>query len=282
MNRRTNPTSDPRRDQGRAASELPDLGRWVRRVREHRELSRPEAAGLLKISYELLKKIEYGTAPCTLPGLEQMITIYNLNPAQARHSRDLARTPVPLDPVEELRTRPSARDHLSTLSNLDERGLIGAYIDPLWSLVHANKRFRSELPGIDYYDDNVSLWFFHPGTTAHTAESLVVDWDITAAYLVASLRAAFGVYRQTPHAQALFEKLCGSVIFTELWNTRLGVAYGYQTEEPLRLREPDTGEPYCVRIHLGAKGHTHLGTKDTPDLRFCMGYRAPCDPPTQL
>ncbi|PKV80490.1 MmyB family transcriptional regulator [Nocardia fluminea] len=282
MNRRTNPTNHPRRGQGRTEPELPDLGRWLRRVREHRELSRPEAAGLLKISYELLRKIEYGTAPCTVAGLEQMITTYNMNPAQARHSRDLVRVPVSLDSVEELRTRPSAADHLETLSNLDERGLVGAYIDPLWSLVHANKRFRFELPGIGYYDDNVSLWFFHPGTTAHTAESLVVDWDIAAAYLVASLRAAFGVYRQTPHAQALFEKLCGSVVFTELWNTRLGVAYGYQTEEPLRLREPDTGELYCVRIHLGAKGYTHLGTNDTPDLRFCMGYRDPCDPPIQL
>ncbi|MEV6222634.1 helix-turn-helix domain-containing protein [Nocardia fluminea] len=161
LSRRTNPTNNPRRGSGRTDAELPDLGRWVRRVREHRELSRPEAAGLLNISYELLRKIEYGTAPCTVAVLEQMITTYELNPAQARHRRDLVRAPVPLDPVEELRTRLSDRDHLSTLSSLDERGFIGAYIDPLWSLVHANKRFRSELPGIDYYDDNVSLWFFH-------------------------------------------------------------------------------------------------------------------------
>lgn len=280
MNRRNPPTNDPRRGRGRdVEAELPDLGRWVRRVREDRELSRPEAAGLLTISYELLRKIEYGTTPCTLPVLEQMITTYELGPAQARHTRDLARPSVSLTPVEELRTHHSARERLSTLNGLDERGLVGAYIDPLWSLVHANKRFRSELPGIDRYDDNAALWFFHPGTTTRTAESLVVHWDTTAAYMVASLRAAFGIHRHNPQAQALFQKLCGSHTFTELWNTRLEVAYGYPTDEPLQLREPDTGNLYSVRIHLGARVRSHL---DTPDLRFFIGYRDPRDPPTQL
>ncbi|MGW6120873.1 MmyB family transcriptional regulator [Nocardia sp. NPDC055165] len=282
MNRRNPPTNQPRRGPDHQPSELPDLGRWVRRVREHRELSRPEAAVLLNIGYELLRKIEYGTALCTLPVLEQMITSYGLDMAQARHARDLALDPVPLAPLEELRARPSARDHLSTLRSLDERSLVGAYIDPLWSVVHANKRLRSELPGIDRYDDNIGLWYFHPGTTAHTAESLVVDWDTVAAYLVASLRAAFGIHRQTPQAQALFHKLCGSETFRELWNTSLEVAYGYPTEEPLQLREPNTGQLYSVRIHLGSRVRAHLGTTDNPDIRFCIGYRDNCDPSTQL
>ncbi|MEV4204352.1 helix-turn-helix domain-containing protein [Nocardia salmonicida] len=280
MNRRNPPTNGPRRGRGRdLESELPDLGRWVRRVREHRELSRPEAAGLLNISYELLRKIEYGTTPCTLPVLEQMITTYGLDTAQARHTRDLALPSVSLTPVEELRTHHSARERLTKLNELDERGLVGAYIDPLWSLVHANKRFRSELPGIDRYDDNAALWFFHPGTTTRTAETLVVHWEAAAAYLVASLRAAFGIHRHNPQAQALFQKLCGSATFTELWNTELEVAYGYPTDEPLRLRDPDTGNLYSVRIHLGARVRTHL---DTPELRFFIGYPDPRDLSTQL
>ncbi|PKV76697.1 MmyB family transcriptional regulator [Nocardia fluminea] len=280
MNRRNSPTNDPRRGRGRdVEAELPALGRWVRRLREARGLSRPEAAGLLTISYELLRKIEYGTTPCTLPVLEQMITTYELGPAQARHTRDLARPSVSLTPVEELRTHHSAGERLTKLNELDERGLVGAYIDPLWSLVHANNRFRAELPGIDRYDDNAALWFFHPGTTTPTAETLVVHWDTAAAYLVASLRAALGTHRHNPQAQTLFQKLCGSHTFTELWNTRLEVAYGYPTDEPLELREPDTGNLYSVRIHLGARVRTHL---DTPELRFFIGYRDPRDPPTQL
>ncbi|MEV0538426.1 helix-turn-helix domain-containing protein [Nocardia salmonicida] len=283
MNRRNPPTNDPRRGRGpHLESELPDLGRLMRRVREDRELSRPEAAGLLNIGYELLRKIEYGTASCTLPVLEQMITTYELDMAQARHARDLAQAPVPLAPVEDLRARPSAGDHLSTLSRLDERGFAGAYIDPLWSLVHANKRFRSELPGIDRFDDSFALWYFHPSTTEYTAESLVVDWDTAAAYLVASLRVAFGIHRQTPRALALFQKLCGSEAFREFWNASFAVAYGYPTEEPLQLREPDTGELYSVRIHLGSRVRARLGTTDNPDLRFCIVYRDTCDPSTQL
>ncbi|MEV0856627.1 MmyB family transcriptional regulator, partial [Nocardia fluminea] len=116
-------------------------------------------------------------------------------------------------------------------------------------------------------------------TTTPTAETLVVDWKAAAAYLVASLRAAFGIHRHNPQAQELFQKLCGSATFTELWNTELEVAYGYPTDEPLRLRDPDTGNLYSVRIHLGARVRTHL---DTPELRFFIGYRDPRDSPTQL
>ncbi|WP_338767866.1 helix-turn-helix domain-containing protein [Nocardia vulneris] len=282
MNRRTSPTNEPRRGRSRIESELSDLGRWVRSLREHRRLTRPEAAGLLHISYELLKKIEHGTAACTPPVLEQMITTYGLDLAQARHSRDLAEPAIPLAPVEELRTGPCAGDHLATLSRLDERSLVGAYIDPLWNVVYANDHFRAEVPGIDRYENNLALWFFHPGTSVHTAEPLVVQWDKVAAYLAASLRAAFGIYRKAPQARILYQKLRGSVPFTMLWDNTLAVAYGYNTEEPLQLREPDTGKPYWVRIHLGVKGRRHLGTGDTSALRFCISYRDPCDPPTQL
>lgn len=276
MNRRTSPTNDPRRARGSGDTELPDLGRWLRQVREHQGLNRPEAAGRLDVGYELLKKIEYGTAACTPAVLEQMIATYDLDTAQARHSRDLAKVPVALDPIAQLRARDSARDHLATLNSYDQRGMVAAYIDPLWNVVYANNSFRAALPGVDRYDDNLALMFFHPGSTAHTAEPFVVDWDRAAAYLVASLRAAFGIHRETPQAQLLYQKLRGAVTFTELWDNSLAVAYGYHTEEPIRLREFDTGLLYTVRIHLGVKGHRNLGTSDTPDLRFCIGYRDPC------
>lgn len=277
MHRRNRPTRGPRRGRDRTEFGLPDLGRWVRQVRDHRKLTRPEAAGLLHISSELLKKIEYGTVPCTQPVLEQMITTYGLNMAQATHTRDLARPSAPLMPVEELRTCSSARGHRSTLKGLDERGVVGAYLDPLWNIVYANERTRTELPGIDDYDGNLALWFFHPGTTAQTAEPLVVHWDTVAAYLVASLRAAFGIHRDTTQAQILHRTLCGAETFKRLWADSIAVAYGYKTEQPLQLRDRRSGEPYSARIHLGSKSRVNHGS---PDLRFCIAYRDPCDPST--
>lgn len=287
MNRRTNPPNDPRRARASRDTELPDLARWVRQVREHRGLNRPEAAVLLDVGYELLKKIEYGKATCTPAVLEQMIDTYDLDTAQARHSRDLAEPPVALAQIDHMRTHHNTNDHLAILTDFDERGIPAAYIDPLWNVVYANDHFHAELPGLDRYDDNLALLFFHPGSILPTAESLVVHWDRAAAYLVATLRAAFGIHRDTPEAQLLYQKLRGALTFTDLWDNSIAVAYGYQTEKPIQLREPDTGSLYSVRIHLGVRGRRHLGTRgrrhlgseDTPDLRFLIGYR---DPSPQL
>ncbi|MFE7720539.1 hypothetical protein ACFU44_16035 [Nocardia rhizosphaerihabitans] len=147
-------------------------------------------------------------------------------------------------------------------------------MDPLWNVVYANDRFRAELPGVEQYDDNFALWFFHPGTETRTAEAVVVEWDTAAAYLVASLRAAFGIYRRAPQTRALFEKLNRAVTFRQLWTGSLDVAYGFKPDQPVQMRSPDTGEPCTVRIHLG------VGAQGNPDIRFCFAYRDPCNRPT--
>ncbi|MEV6363176.1 helix-turn-helix domain-containing protein [Nocardia asteroides] len=274
MNRGNRATQSPRRGPDHAASELPDLRRWLRQIRDHQGLSRPEVARRSSVSAGLLKAIELGTASCTSPVLEQLMTAYELDSAQQRHTRALTQLSAALTPVEELRRRRTARTHLATLNRLDELGAVGAYIDPLWNIVYANRCFRTRLPGVDAYDDNLALWFFHPDTTTHTAEPLVVDWDAAAVYFVASLRAGFGVHRDTPQALALFQKLRGAVTFNRLWETSIALAYGYQTDERVHLRVPVTGEPYTARIHVGSKGN--------PDVRFCLGYLDHCPPPTDL
>ncbi|WP_280507885.1 helix-turn-helix domain-containing protein [Nocardia flavorosea] len=270
MNQTTNPARDRRRRPGRAArpraeSELPDFGGWVRRVREQRRLTRSRAAGLLHVSTELLKKIEHGTVACSPAVLDHLVTTYDLDHAQQRHTRDLAQPAIPLSPVSELRARASSPEHRAKLAYLDRRNLASAYLDPLWNVVLANDRFRAELPDVEHYRDNIALWFFHPGSSTPTAEAFVVQRDCAAAHLVASLRGAFGRHRTTPGAFTLYQELRGAGAFTQIWDTSLSVAYGFRAEQPILVHDPATGEPRTARIHLGAQG--------SPDLHFFLAYR---------
>ncbi len=264
MNRRKLPARDRRRRQGHNGSELPDLGCWVRLVRERRDLTRPRAADRLNISAGLLKKIENGDAPCSPTVLNHMVAAYELDRAQQRYTRALTQPPVPLAPVAELRTRASTPEHHAKLAYLDRRGLVGVYIDPLWNVVLANECFRAVLPAVEHNGDNLARWFFHPGSAIPTAEPLVVHWDSAATSLVANLRGAFGIHRQTPHAHALYQDLRGAATFNRTWDTSIAVAYGHQPQEPVHLRDTATGDQYSAHIHLGAQ--------DSTDLRICIAY----------
>ncbi|WP_174188042.1 helix-turn-helix domain-containing protein [Nocardia barduliensis] len=280
MTRTTNPARHPRRrrQQDRtcsSCSEIPDLGGWARRIRERHKLPRPRAADRLHISKHMLKKIEHNQATPSPAVLSHLVTAYDLDRAQERYIRDLARPPVTLPPIAELRTRTDTPEHRATLINLDRREVAGAYLDPLWNVVLANERFTASLPGIEGFRDNVALWFFHPGSTTPTAEPVLVHWDSAAAYLVATLRGALGRHRDTPHALTLIHDLRGAATFRERWDTSDAVAYGRRPEEPIHLRDPTTGEPYSAHIHLGYASSSH-------DIRFCVYYRQPYSGPALL
>ncbi|MBF6336799.1 helix-turn-helix domain-containing protein [Nocardia abscessus] len=280
MTRTTNLARHPRRrrQQDRtcsSCSEIPDLGGWARRIRERHKLPRPRAADRLHISEHMLKKIEHNQATPSPAVLSHLVTAYDLDRAQERYIRDLARPPVALPPIAELRTRTDTPEHRATLINLDRREVAGAYLDPLWNVVLANERFTASLPGIEGFRDNVALWFFHPGSTTPTAEPVLVHWDSAAAYLVATLRGALGRHRDTPHALTLIHDLRGAATFRERWDTSDAVAYGRRPEEPIHLRDPTTGEPYSAHIHLGYASSSH-------DIRFCVYYRQPYSGPALL
>ncbi|WP_435593755.1 helix-turn-helix domain-containing protein [Nocardia sp. bgisy118] len=269
MNPTTNPARRPRRRrQDRTGPEIPELGGWARRIRESRKLSRQRAAAHLHISMDLLKKIERGDARASPTVLDNLVATYDLDRAQERYTRDLARPPIPLSPLEELRARTITPDRRAKLARLDDRDIAAAYIDPLWNLVLANQRFRAALPGVEQYRDNICLWFFHPGSTAPTAEHLVIRHHSAAAYLVATLRGALGRHRETPHALTLFQDLRGSALFSQVWDTSIALAYGRRPDDPVHLRDSTTGELYSTRIHLG-------DAPGSPDARFCLCYRQP-------
>ncbi|MCP2298356.1 Helix-turn-helix domain-containing protein [Nocardia amikacinitolerans] len=273
MNPTTNPARRPRRRrQDRAGHEIPELGCWARRIRESHKLSRQRAAEHLHISKDMLKKIESGDAGCSPTVLNNLVATYDLDRAQERYTRDLARPPVPLPPLEELRARTVTVDRRAKLARLDDRDIAAAYIDPVWNLVLANQRFRAALPGVDEYGDNLCLWFFHPGSTAPTAEHFVIDHHSAATYLVATLRGALGRHRETPHARTLFQDLRGSALFSQLWDTSIALAYGRRPDDPIHLRDPTTGELYSARIQFG-------DAPGSPDARFWLCYRQPDSEP---
>ncbi|NKY26235.1 helix-turn-helix domain-containing protein [Nocardia gamkensis] len=280
MTRTTNPHHPRRRrrQQDRASSscsEIPDLGCWARRIRERHKLPRPRAADRLHISKDMLKKIEHNQATPSPAVLNHLVTAYDLDRAQERYTRDLARPPVALPPIAELRTRTDTPEHRATLTYLDRHEIASAYIDPLWNVALANERFTAGMPGIQQFRDNIALWFFHPGSTTPTAEPIVMHWNSAAAYLVATLRGALGRHRDTPHALTLFHDLHAAATFSSLWNSSIAVAYGRRPEEPVHLRDPTTGEPYSERIHLGYASSSH-------DVRFCVCYREPYSGPALL
>ncbi|WP_157172514.1 helix-turn-helix domain-containing protein [Nocardia pneumoniae] len=273
MTRTTDSAHNPRRRRtSSSGSGIPNLGCWARQIRDRHQLARPRAAARLHIGVDMLKKIERNQATPSPAVLDQIVTGYDLDRAQERYTRDLARPSVPLPPIEELRTRTATPERRTRLASLDDRGIACAYIDPLWNLVLANDRFTAGLPGIEQFHDNIALWFFHPGSTTPTSEHIVVLWDSAAAYMVATLRGALGRHRDSPRAIALFQDLSGSVTFSSLWDSSVAVAYGCRPNEPVHLRDPVTGEPYSESVQLGC-------VPATPDLRFCIGYRQPYSGP---
>ncbi|MEV0033357.1 helix-turn-helix domain-containing protein [Nocardia sp. NPDC050793] len=251
---------------------MPELGCWVRQIRERRKLPREHAARDLHISKDLLKKIESSDARCSPTVLNDLVVAYDLDRVQERFTRDLARPPVPLLPLEDLRHRTMTAEHRAKLARLDDREVAAAYIDPLWNLVLANSHFRATLPGTEQFSDNICLWFFHPGSSTLTAEHLIIEHRRTAAYLVATLRGALGRHRDTPHARAHFRELRGAALFCEQWDTSVTVAYGRRLDDPVHLRDPTTGELYSARIQLG-------DAPGSPDVRFCLCYRNPYSGP---
>nr|WP_232541799.1 helix-turn-helix domain-containing protein [Nocardia bovistercoris] len=240
---------------------------WTQQIRERHHLTRPPAARRLQISKSLLKQIETRPEPPTPEAVALLITGYELDTDQTRFTRELARRPVVLPSLTQLRTRIATPARQARLDGLDSDGVLAAYTDPLWHLIAANQRFREAFPGLEDFDDNLALWFFQPGRTAPSSRQVVVDRDGFAAYLVATLRPAFGVHRESPRAREFFDLLDAGPEFRTRWDTdSITVAYGRRPDDLLRLRDLDSGERYDLTLDLGP-------LRADPTVRFSVGYR---------
>ncbi|MEV6096176.1 helix-turn-helix domain-containing protein [Nocardia sp. NPDC051981] len=254
--------------------EMPSLGTWLRRVRDDRELTRQQAAERSNISVDYINKIDRGSVP-TLDMVDKLITAYDMNPMQARHTRHLWAPPVPLSSIEELRERVDTPSRREALAHMDKIGMICVYTDPLWNVLSANESFRRALPGLDEARDNVAIWFFYICKNFRPAMNVTLQWEQEALFHVAILRGAFGLYRTSPRARDLFDRLMRDPDFRRIWNSSLQVAYARNPNDLAHLRDPDSGEPYSISIDIAELA-------DTRDIRVCHAFRQPHSGPLTL
>jgi hypothetical protein len=224
------------------------LGSWSRRVRDHLHWSRPRAGFTLGISTEYLKDIEEGRTPSP-EYLDNLISGYRMDPAQARLTRELTQPALHLPPAEHLRAQIATPARLDLLARLDRAGILAAYIDPLWNVLAANTGFHRALPGIEIAG-NIARWGFPQASARSPIAGLLLDCPREARFLVGVLRGAFGRYRTNPQVTDLYGQLRGNRDFHTRWKSSIHVAYGRPFHDPLRLRDPKTRQPYALDVQI--------------------------------
>ncbi|MCU1641743.1 MAG: hypothetical protein JWN03_2018 [Nocardia sp.] len=246
--------------------QMPDLGTWLRQIREDRSLSRARTAKRVLLSETYVKQIETGYLPAR-EVVERFITGFDMNPMQARHTRELWEPPALLPPVDELRERINTASRIEALAHMDKIGMICVYTDPLWNVLSANESFYRALPDLDTAN-NVAVWFFCTRKNSRPAMSVTLQWEQEARFHAAILRGAFGLYRTNPRAKDLFDHLKRDRDFRRVWSNSTHVAYARQPNELAHLRDPATGEPYSITIDIAELA-------DTRDVRVCQAFRQP-------
>ncbi|WP_040830364.1 helix-turn-helix domain-containing protein [Nocardia jiangxiensis] len=243
------------------------LACWARAIREHHGLSRPQAAEATGISFYYLKDIENHRQVPSQEYLDNLITGYRMDDAQARLTTDLSRPSVPLPPMQELRKRISTPERLQLLTRLDPSGIALAYLDPLWNILTANSTFFGLFPraGAWATDDNLALWSLPPAPEPSPAESVLIHPGREAHWFVSTLRGAFGRYRDSPRVASMYEQLSHNETFNHHWHNDIHVSHGRCTQQPLHLRDPVTNQPYTLNVQL-----TEL--TDVPEIRGFLAW----------
>lgn len=179
-------------------AEMPRLGDWLRKVREHRKHTRRSAEARTGVSESYIKQIENNKLVPLRGVLDQLIVGYRLDEMQARFTRELAEPPVELTPIEELRERVTTPDRLAALRFFDQVGVICVFTDPLWNVLVGNENFYRAEPDIVAAGHNVALWHFRPGMARPPAKDVALQWEYEANGLIALVRAGLGRYRDSP------------------------------------------------------------------------------------
>ncbi|MEU7768789.1 helix-turn-helix transcriptional regulator [Nocardia sp. NPDC049190] len=140
------------------------------------------AARRAGISASYITKIERMRTASQPDTLERLIRSYDLDPMQARHTRELCEPPIDLTPVAELRDRVTTHERLAHLDYLDHNGVLAVYADPLRNVFAADTSFQYVFPGLDTAHSNWVARYFQP-----LAEQVAVQWDHEADYIIATL-----------------------------------------------------------------------------------------------
>ncbi|MGI5219478.1 helix-turn-helix domain-containing protein [Nocardia sp. CA-290969] len=215
----------------------PNLGDTCLVIRKTLGLSRSAAYSAHGVSQSYLFDIENNMRVPTSAILDRMIDAYGLDSQQAQHLRELREPAHYLPATGELGAQ--LQHHIGLIPHLDgleAKGVLGAYIDPLYNILACNESFHSAWPGLAEADSLLS-WIFEPAA-AHSAP----DRDREAAHTVAITRALAGRYRDSGQTKKLLRKLSHHDEFTRRWTSTIDVAYGRSPDDLLHRRHPTTGE----------------------------------------
>ncbi|MFI5783907.1 hypothetical protein [Nocardia sp. NPDC051570] len=123
-----------------------------------------------------------------------------------------------------------------------KRGILAAYTDPLLNLLAIKDRMKRAFPRLEDVG-NVAPWIFD-----HYSKGVLTDRDNEKDQVVALLKVAMGVYRETPQTAHLLRRLRPCVEFNKYWTSHTRIAYGRDTTDYLRWRDQSTGEEFSAYI----------------------------------
>jgi transcriptional regulator with XRE-family HTH domain len=229
----------------------PTLGGTCLAIRKALGLSRGAAYRAHGVSQSYLFDIEHDIRIPSDTTLNRLIDAYGLDSQRSRHLRELRAPAQNLPATDELGTQ--LRHHTRLLRHLDyleNHGILGAYVDPLYNILACNDIFRTAWPGST--DTNSLLtWIFQ-----EQSARLAPDRDREAAHTVAIARALAGRYRASGQTKKLLQQLADHDEFTERWISTIDVAYSRSPDELLHRRHPDTGEPVSFIMSMTEVLHT--------------------------
>ncbi|MFF0528716.1 helix-turn-helix domain-containing protein [Nocardia amikacinitolerans] len=222
---------------------IPTFGSTCRLIREDLGLSLTRAHPRLGVARSTLTDVENGFLP-TLETVDRIIAGYELDPLMTRHLRELLAPAEDLPPTDYLRQcvreKTAAIDHLR---DLDERGVLAAYLDPFWNMLACNDSFRAAAPRLTE-TELIPEWLFSP-----SANTVFLDWHSEATHTVASHKTILGRYRDSEQAQHFIQTMGQKPEFVDLWTSSIRIAYGRNTSDLLHLRDP-TGEPVSYSLSI--------------------------------
>ncbi|WP_280331031.1 helix-turn-helix domain-containing protein [Nocardia wallacei] len=243
------------------------LGSWMRTVRDHYGLTRPEAEDKTGISGSYIKDIENDRTIPRVEMVQSLIKGYRLDAAQTRLTWDLFLPPVRLPSVAELRDRIATFDRLHLLHQLSGNDMALVFLDPAWNILVGTHTFYKMLPDTGLHpESNVALWSLPPAPAPSPAEPLLADPVGEGRWLVGMLRGTIARYRTSPEVIRLYRQLSLNTLFTHHMNTSIDVAYGRDEQKPLRLLHPATRESSALTLQTTA-------ITDIPEIRGFLAWR---------
>ncbi len=208
---------------------------------------------LLKISRSYLRDIERDRRTPGVELLELIILGYRLDSTLARHLRELRVAAVDLEPTAVLaRTVTGNPALMAHLDDLNRRGELAAYIDPVWNVLACNEKFREATPGLER-SGSIPIWMF----SAHT-KPILTDRAYELAHATASIRAITGIFRNAEQTRAVYRHLGPNTEFRATWIQNVSAAYGRDPSALMHAIHPVTSQPVAYSLTISNQSQSVL------------------------